>query len=91
MVPWKALNGRHVTTSQCARGGKGEIQRLVEEEVWESVERAFQAYGRTLDMVTFFKYLGRVLTESDGYCPELLGNLWKAQNIWARMERILGR
>ena len=64
---------------------------MVEEEVWESVERAFQAYGRTLDMVTFFKYLGRVLTESDGYCPELSGDLWKAQNICAHMARILVR
>ena len=42
---------------------------MVEEEMQESAERAFQAYGRSLAMVTVFKYLGRFLTAVDDDCP----------------------
>ena len=57
----------------------------------ESVERSFQGYGRPLDMVTLFKYLGRVLTAADDNWTALVGDLWKARNSWARLARILGR
>ena len=43
------------------------MPRLVEEEVRERAQRAFQAYGKPLVIVTLFKYLGRVLTAADDY------------------------
>ena len=42
---------------------------MVEEEMRESVERAFQTYGRPLEMVNYFKYLGRVLTVGEDNWP----------------------
>ena len=57
----------------------------------EITERAFQAYGRPLVMVTLFKYLGRVLTAVDDNWPAVVGNLQKAQMSWAWMTRILER
>ena len=36
---------------------------MVEEEMWESLERAFQVYGEPVDTVASFKFMGRVLTE----------------------------
>ena len=42
-------------------------------------------------MVTYFKYLGRLLTASDDYWPEVLGNLWKSRKSWSQLLRILGR
>ena len=63
---------------------------MAEEELRDSAERAFQAYVRLLQMVTSFKYLGRVLTEADNTWPAIVGNLSKAQKIWARLARILG-
>ena len=42
-------------------------------------------------MVTSFKYLVRLLTASDDYWPEVLGNLWKPRKIWAQLLKILGR
>ena len=45
----------------------------------ESVYRAFQDYGRPLDTVTSFKYLGRVLNEVENYWPEVVGDLNKSQ------------
>ena len=45
----------------------------------------FEAYGRPLEMVTSFKYLGRVLTELYEYWPVLVANLQKARNQWAHI------
>ena len=52
---------------------------------------AFQAYGRPLETVLSFKYLGRPLTATDKDWPEIITNLQKARNIWARLSIILGR
>ena len=78
LVPCKALNGQHVTTSQCANGTERKIRRMAEEEMQESVWRAFQAYVRPLATVTLFKYLGLVLTVADDNWPVEVGNLRKA-------------
>ena len=56
----------------------------------DSAERAFQAYGRPIDMVNSYKYLARVLTAADGDWPEVVGNLKKEWKSWARLERTLG-
>ena len=61
------------------------------EERRESAERAFQAYCRTLDTVTPFKYLGCILTALDDDFPEVVVGLWKAWKSWARLLRIMVR
>ena len=48
LVPWRALNGRHIATAQCASGAERKRIRLVEEELREISERAFQDYGEPL-------------------------------------------
>ena len=90
LVPWNSLNRRNVTTSKCAKGFEKKIRWLEEEEMRENAERDFQAYGKRLETATLFKYLGRVLTAADEKFPALVGNLWKSQNSWAQLERILG-
>ena len=40
-----------------------------------STAAAFQAYGRILEVVTSFKYLGRVLTASEGDWTVLVNNM----------------
>ena len=62
---------------------------MVEDEVWKSVESAFQAYGIPLETVTSFKYLGRVLIAADDNWQAVVGNLKKPQKTWARLTRIL--
>ena len=54
-------------------------------------ERAFHAYGVQMRAVTEFKYLGRVLTNTDDDWPAVAGNIRKAQANWGRLARILGR
>ena len=80
MVPWRALNGRHLATAQCAKGAERKIRRVVEEDMRESAERAFQAYGKPLETVISFKYMGKVLTEADDAWLEVVGNLKNAGN-----------
>ena len=55
LVPWQELNRRHLATNHCTKGAKRKRQRTLEEEMQEISERAFQAYGRTLETVTLFK------------------------------------
>ena len=50
----------------------------------------FQEYGRILETVMSFKYMGRILTVKEDDCPAFTVKLQKACNIWARMLRILG-
>ena len=79
LIPWKDLNGRHVTTVHCAKGAEKKIRRLAAGDMRESVARAFQAYGRPLKMVASFKYLGRIMTALDENWPAVVENLWKSR------------
>ena len=61
------------------------------EEEREVTARDFSAYGIPLEMVTSFKYLGRVISAADGDWPAVVKNLARARNFWSRMSRILSR
>ena len=41
--------------------------------------------------VTDFRYLGRVLTDTDDDWPAVAGNIRKARASWGRLVRVLGR
>ena len=56
------MNRRHLATAQCAREVERNCIRLADEEMQDIFERAFHAYGKLLETVTLFKYLGRVIT-----------------------------
>ena len=91
LVPWKALNGMHRLTAQCTRGAERRGRKLAAEEEIEITTRAFSAYGRPLEMVTSFKYLGRVISETDDNWPALVRNLARVNTVWRRMSHILSR
>ena len=57
----------------------------------DSMERAFEAYGKPLETLDTFKYLGRLMTAGDDDWPEVVGNLVKPQNSWGRLLLILSR
>ena len=54
-------------------------------------ERAFHAYGEQMRAVTDFRYLGRVLTNTDDDWLAVAGNIRKARASWGRLARVLGR
>ena len=54
-------------------------------------EKAFHAYGTRMRAVTEFKYLGRVLTNTDDDWTAVAGSIRMAWASWGRLARILGR
>ena len=60
MVSWRALTGRHHATAMCKKGAERKRRRMTEAELRDSTERDFEAYGKPLETVWTFKYLGRV-------------------------------
>ena len=57
----------------------------------ENLEWAFHAYGKPMEAVSEFRYLGRLLTATDDDWPAVAGNIRKARVSWGRFERVLGR
>ena len=58
LVPWRALTGRHHATAMCKKGAERKRRWMAEAELRDSTERAFEAYGKPLETVSTFKYLG---------------------------------
>ena len=90
-APRKALDGRHLGTAQCAKGAERKRRRLSETETRENLDRAFHAYGQPMEAVSEFRYLGRLLTETDDDWLVVAGNIKKARRSWGRLDRVLGR
>ena len=74
MVPWRALNGTHRRIAQCKQGAGRKQRRLAAEEEREVTARDFSAYGRPLEMVTSFQYLGRVISAAYDNWPAVVRN-----------------
>ena len=91
LVPWRALNGRHTSTAQCARGVERKRRRLAEAGRRESSDQAFEAYVEPIQNFLAFIYLGRVLTTGGNGWLAVLGNLGKAWKSWGRLSRVLSR
>ena len=49
-----------------------------------------QSYGRPLEMVISFTYLGRVLTTSENDLMAVVANLLMSRCKWVQLSRILG-
>ena len=79
LVPWRTLNGKHQDTAMCRSGVERNRQRLAETELRESTEMAFEAYGKQLEAVPSFKYLGRIMTAWEDDWPAVAVNLVKAR------------
>ena len=77
-VPRKALNGRHLGTVQCAKRAERKQRRPAETETREKLEQAFHAYGKPMEAVLEFRYVGRLLTATDDNWPAVARNTKKA-------------
>ena len=63
----------------------------MEEELRESTERDFEAYGAPLENLTTFKYIEHVMTVGDDDWHEVVDNLWKVRKSCGMLSRILRR
>ena len=57
----------------------------------ENLEREFHAYGKPMEAVSEFCYLGQLLTATDDDWPAVAGNIRKARVSWGRLAWVLGR
>ena len=83
MLLWRPLRARHGTNKK--------RRRLAEAEVRDSAEMAFEVYGKQIQSVPRFKYLGSILEEGDDDWPVVAGNLEKSRKSWGRLQVILIR
>ena len=51
----------------------------------------FSAYGRPLEIVNSFKYLGRMILVTDEKWPTVVSNMAREKKVWGIMSRILSR
>ena len=81
----------HRRTAQCTWGAEIKRRQLAAEEEREVTFRDLSAYGRPLEMVTYFKYLGQVILARVDNWTALVRNLAQAKTVWSRMSCILSR
>ena len=91
LVPWRYLNGSHTGTAQCKKGVERKWRQLGAKEARAVTSRSFSAYGCPLEIMTSFKYMGRVLLVVDDDWPGAVWNLGKAWMVWRKFLRILSR
>ena len=78
-------------TVQCSKGAERKQWCLLVEEERVVASRAFSAYRHPLDIVTSFRYLGRVISAADNNWTAGVRNLSWARAVWKRMTRIFSR
>ena len=91
LVSWSSLNGVHRCTAQCKKGAERKRHILTSEEERTVTSRAFSTYGLPLEMVTSFRYLGRVIWAEDDDLTAVVRNLSREMAVWNRMTRIVRR
>jgi hypothetical protein len=87
----KIVDQKHKMSEDCKKATRSRQARLDEKRQQAAREFTFTVAGTPIERVKEFKYLGRVLDESDDDWPALQSNLKKAREKWSRIGRILSR
>jgi hypothetical protein len=72
------MNGCHYETALCKDGVARKVQHAAVERAHLALQNTFTAYGKGLERVEVFKYLGRLLAYDDNDSQAVRGNLKKA-------------
>ena len=75
----------------CKSGAERKRRQLAEADIRESTDMDFEVYGKHIESVPRFTYLGRVMTAGDDNWLAVAGNLAKARKSWGRLQGILRR
>jgi len=81
----------HQRTTLCRKLAAAKRRRHAIEDARKAEEVVFTACGSPLDRVRTFRYLGRVLSDTDSDWPALYHNLAKARKRWGMLSRLLRR
>jgi hypothetical protein len=72
------MNGRHYETALCKDGVARKAQHAAAECAHLALSQTFTAYGKELERVEIFKYLGRLLAYNNSDTQAVRNNLKKA-------------
>ena len=86
----KDVGSKHQQSASCKQftirldnmNAQIENERLAQDTI-------FTVFGEKIETVTEFKYLGRIVTDTDDDIPTVINNLNKAGNAWGQIHRIL--
>ncbi len=73
----------------CKDGVARKVQHAAAKRAHLTLRQTFTAYGKELERVEVFKYLGRLLAYDDNDTQAVRNNLKKARGIWARLSRTI--
>jgi hypothetical protein len=76
-------------TALCRDGVATRVQHAVAERVHLSLSQMFTTYGKELERVEVFKYLGCLLAYDNNNAQAVRGNLKKAHAVWLRLSRTI--
>ena len=84
-----ALAGKHRSTRLCRNGTDQQVQREAAVRLERAIAQKFTAYGKELENVEVFKYLGRLIAMDDIDNQAIRSNMKKARKCWASISRVL--
>jgi hypothetical protein len=90
-IPTKTLAGGHRSTLCCHQGQELKRKQAAQMKSRKADEVVFTVRGIPLDASRAFLYLGRKLSSSDDDWLNVIKNLAKARQRWARISSVLTR
>ena len=90
LMPQEILSSGHLSIKTFRRGAEQKRCRIAANVAWSAAGTEFRSHDNFHDKVGTFKYLGRMLSSDDIYCPSVTQNLYIAWSKWGRLSCLLG-
>jgi Reverse transcriptase (RNA-dependent DNA polymerase) len=88
----REVGERHQNTATCKQFTlQLQIERTQEQNVTLAQETSFTVFGETIENVHDFKYLGRIVTDTDDDKTTVIHNLNRAGKAWGQIHRLLSQ
>lgn len=87
-----AMNmGKHQTTSTCKKGRGRRSNEILQDRQADGEKVTFMVYGKKLERVSEFRYLGRTLVDNDDDTKCIEEQIRRARQKWNSIAKILKR
>ena len=88
----KDVGDCHQRTATCKEyAAKLQVKHMQTHNKTLAEETTFTVFGETIENVHEFKYLGRIVTDTDDDKPTVINNLNKAGKAWGQIHRLLSQ
>ena len=85
----RAIRQGHTQTKECREGAKRVQRRRLQLELLDAQRKTLTVYGKPLEKVHQYTYLGRPLTATDDDWPAVRKNIGKATGRWMGISKII--